>query len=163
MQKGERRPNRFELRGEVAVIFIRRRRKPDLECKIDAEDLDRAMRHTWSLSGHAPYLYIRAASPPIKLHRFLMNAPDDAVVDHVHGDTFDNRKSELRVTTQSINAHNRSRRPPRNVHWHKQNKSWRVTFMIDWKRRDFGLFKSLDEAKSVASSVRERLVRGEAV
>ena len=97
------------------------------------------------------------------MHRFIMNAPADAVVDHVHGKTLDNRKSELRITNLSVNNHNRVNKPPSNVHWHRQNEKWRVRFMIRRQLRDFGCFTSLPEATEVAAAIRQRLRRGELV
>ncbi len=40
------------------------------------------------------------------LHRFLMDAPEGYVVDHINGDTLDNRRSNLRVVTQRQNIAN---------------------------------------------------------
>ncbi len=43
------------------------------------------------------------------LHRFLMDLPrgDKRQVDHINHDTLDNRRSNIRVVTQSENAKNR--------------------------------------------------------
>ena len=43
----------------------------------------------------------------IRLHRLIMNAPEGMVVDHLNGDSLDNRRSNLRVCTQGDNAKNR--------------------------------------------------------
>jgi hypothetical protein len=42
------------------------------------------------------------------MHRFIMNAPDGLDVDHIRPmDTLDNRRSNLRLATESQNAMNR--------------------------------------------------------
>jgi hypothetical protein len=45
----------------------------------------------------------------IFLHRYLLDAPDDRLVDHINGNPIDNRKRFLRVVTNDINARNRKK------------------------------------------------------
>lgn len=40
------------------------------------------------------------------LHRYIVDAPDGFVVDHINGDPLDNRRANLRVVTQSQNIAN---------------------------------------------------------
>ena len=40
------------------------------------------------------------------MHRFLMNAPEDMVVDHINRNGLDNRRENLRLTTASMNSRN---------------------------------------------------------
>ena len=42
------------------------------------------------------------------LHRYIMNCPDDKIVDHINRIRHDNRKENLRVCTQSENGKNKS-------------------------------------------------------
>ena len=44
----------------------------------------------------------------VKLHNYIMNPPDNMVVDHIDGNTMDNRKSNLRIVTQQQNSWNKS-------------------------------------------------------
>lgn len=53
------------------------------------------------------YSYIMYGSSKIRLHRFITNCPKGMVVDHINGDTLDNRMRNLKVTTQSENSKNR--------------------------------------------------------
>ena len=42
-----------------------------------------------------------------RMHRFLLNAPDGVMVDHVNGNKLDNRRENLRLCTNSQNQANR--------------------------------------------------------
>ncbi len=45
----------------------------------------------------------------VLLHRYLLNAPDDKLVDHINGNTFDNRLCNLRLVTNAENNYNLSK------------------------------------------------------
>jgi hypothetical protein len=51
----------------------------------------------------------------VKLHRILLHAPEGSEVDHINGNTLDNRRNNLRLTVRKYNAMNRKR--------HKNNTS----------------------------------------
>lgn len=44
------------------------------------------------------------------LHRLIMNAPKGVQVDHINGDSLDNRKENLRLCSAQENARNRQQR-----------------------------------------------------
>lgn len=67
-----------------------------------AEKENRAVRCEWVRGEN------RART--IILSRFIMNAPDGVMVDHVNGDTLDNQKANLRLATCSQNQFNAKRR-----------------------------------------------------
>lgn len=74
--------------------------------KIDLEDVERIQQWHWSYVGK----YVKSRTEGVKgwinLHRLLIDAPDDSLVDHKNGDTLDNRKSNLRLCNKSQNAMN---------------------------------------------------------
>jgi hypothetical protein len=45
----------------------------------------------------------------ISLHRFILNAHENMVVDHINGNTFDNRKCNLRVCSTGENTRNQKK------------------------------------------------------
>lgn len=106
-------PNEYLVRDDHAVILLRQKRGPVLETMIDIDDLDRVLGHSgsWATSkpGGRVYASSHEARPSRKLvylHRFITNAPAELVVDHINHDTLDNRKANLRVTTQQVNMLN---------------------------------------------------------
>lgn len=64
-------------------------------------------------------------------HRVLMGPPKHMVVDHINGNTLDNRKSNLRVCTRRENLINSATKRGssskyKGVSWSKKDNSWRV-------------------------------------
>ncbi len=85
------------------------------------------------------------------MHRLIMNAPAGLVVDHIDGNSLNNRKTNLRICTQAQNIHNS--RPRRNrsskykgVFWNKVNKKWSVSIRKGDKRIYLGGFDDEIEA-----------------
>lgn len=74
---------------------------------IDDDDFERASKYKWHYNnGYAKWAKI--GSKAIFLHRFIINAPDGAQVDHINRDKLDNRKANLRLCTNTENAQNRA-------------------------------------------------------
>ena len=86
----------------------------------------------------------------VSLHRFLMDAPQGMVVDHIDGNTLDDRRRNLRVCTQQQNRYNT--RPQRKsshfkgVCWDKAKRRWMVYVRHEGKSIFVGRFCSEVEA-----------------
>jgi hypothetical protein len=149
-----RKPNRVEIRGNIAVLFLRQK-GAELECLIDVEDAIRVSAHTWQLYGG----YVKSTHR-LKLHRFIMNAPDGLDVDHIHHNKLDNRKSELRCVSRVVNSLNRI--SPKKVHRGRAGR-WVVRFRCQGHPQYFGQYNSKEVAQAMADSLRERYRAGELV
>ena len=83
---------------------------------IDLEDLERVRHYSWSYSlikktGYG-YAVAKINSKIASLHRFIARVTDRSqVVDHLNGNTLDNRKANLRVGTHAVNARNKAKFP----------------------------------------------------
>ena len=124
---------------------------------IDFDDLVKVQNYKWHLnSKRSPYAVRSTWAPRTKvyLHRFLLDEPN-GVVDHINGDTLDNRRSNLRVVSQVENSTNRSRLSTRNtsgitgLSWDKRYKYWDTYARIDRKTIRLGCFK--DKEKAIAA------------
>ena len=126
---------------------------------VDDEDYERVMQHKW-YAYRAPCTGTFYASKgewtgnrqeTQYLARFILDAPDGMLVDHINHDTLDNRKSNLRLCTVSQNSANR--RPTdggtskyKGVAWHSTDKAWRVRLTVHGKSKFLGNFDSELEA-----------------
>lgn len=101
---------------------------------IDEEDYPSVSRFKWCANekecGTYAVTYVRGYGY-LTLHSFLMQPPPGKVVDHIDGDSLNNRRSNLRVVTQSQNLMNkRVRRNTvlrfKGVNWDKSRGKWMV-------------------------------------
>lgn len=73
------------------------------------------------------------------------------LVDHINGDTLDNRRENLRIATLSQNAMNRKIRRDsksgfKGVKWHNKTKKWTATIAVDGKYHYLGYYNTPEEA-----------------
>lgn len=86
------------------------------------------------------------------LHRWIMQPPDDMVVDHINGDPLDNRRSNLRICTHAQNlANGRSHRDStskyRGVSYRPREGTWRAQISVGNQRSKFlGQYRTEEEA-----------------
>ncbi|MCH7911267.1 MAG: HNH endonuclease, partial [Candidatus Hydrogenedentes bacterium] len=81
---------------------------------VDDEDYGLLSRFTWNCAMQGkrrdlPYAIGNVCGRNVRMQRLIMNAPDNRVVDHINGDTLDNRKCNLRKCTNAENLRNRVR------------------------------------------------------
>jgi len=87
------------------------------KCKVDDDDfakygLNSWYANLWNKKGGTKYYAERSVwkNGQIKhqiLHRLITSAKKGEIVDHINGDTLDNRKSNLRLTNSFENQQNR--------------------------------------------------------
>lgn len=123
---------------------------------IDEEDFEKVSKHKWKMHGteHVSTIDYSNNKKQIYLHRLIMDIhyeDKNIYVDHINGNTFDNRKHNLRIVTPKENGQNRKT--------HKNNKTgisgvmkrkdtgkYRVTITVDRKKINLGNFKDFEEA-----------------
>lgn len=91
----------------------------------------------------------------IRINRFLI--PGAEMVDHINGDTLDNRRSNIRGCTRSQNCINcktnsKNISGVKGVHWHKQDRKWIARIKVNKKEVRLGAFDEL----SIAAMVRRQ-------
>lgn len=89
--------------------------------------------------------------------------PDGMVIDHINGDSLDNRIQNLRVVDRTINARNRKTESTNTsgitgVNFHKESKKWRAVIHVGGgKQLWLGLFKHKNEA-AIARRAAEKVL-----
>lgn len=105
----------------------------------------------------------RSVNKLVALHREVNKTPEGFDTDHVNRDKLDNRKSNLRTTNRSVNAHNagkknnNSRSSLQGVQWRSDRKKWRSYICIDYKPVYLGTFDDELDAHLIYISAKEQL------
>lgn len=89
----------------------------------------------------------------IELHRFLMNFPQGMVVDHINGNTLDNRRENLRaiknrsnVRKGKIRTNNKTGYTGISIRKDYPNHPYLAMIRVNYKWIRLGSFKTFDEA-----------------
>jgi AP2 domain/HNH endonuclease len=134
---------------------------------VDAEDYPRLAAHRWHF-GNARWRLVKREEPVSGgyvrryLHREVLGlAPDDQRrVDHINGDTLDNRRANLRIVTDAENAQNQGSRGGssryRGVTFDKSRGRWMATAMLNGRRTTIGRYATEIEAAEAAAEWRAR-------
>lgn len=127
---------------------------------IDKEDYENVMQFYWHRNSEG-YFYTVVDGEVIRLHRLVMNADKDELVDHVNHDLSDNRKANLRCVGKIENGYNKRIRVDNStgypgVWWIEKSQKWRVSITVNKKRINLGYFYSFDDAVAARKAAEER-------
>jgi hypothetical protein len=123
-------------------------------------------RYGYKQVGSCAGIYVNVSINKIRhqVHRiiFLMqHGYLPKVVDHINGNTQDNRIENLRAATYTENQRNsrinkNSSSGVKNVVWHKQRQKWSVRILVNKKTKSFDLYDDIELADLVAQEARNK-------
>ena len=154
---GETVKNNYEIRGDITAIIIESPTHGRHEALVDTEDLGKVSQiSSWRVDWdeHCKSYYVKGghSNRQVRLHRYVLGVEDARKqADHIHHNTLDNRKSQLRTVTSSENAQNRrvmerSASGYPGVNWHKATGKWYARIGVGGKRVDLGCYSKLEDA-----------------
>lgn len=123
-------------------IYLSGKNGGNKKTKVDDEDYKKYSTLKWWLSKQG-YVVGRIDNTGrlVRLHRLIMNCPENMVVDHLNGDKLDNRKCNLRVCSTKENANNMHN--IKGYTYDKGCKKYRVRYKGNW----YGRYNTEEEAK----------------
>ncbi|WVR22053.1 MAG: HNH endonuclease [Malazfec virus 1] len=127
---------------------------------ISSEDVEKVQEKKWCINSKG---YVCSDSGALLLHRYLMEAGEEQVVDHINGNTLNNHKNNLRVCTCSENSTNRvsaGKIGVPNIAWDSGRNKWKINIKIDGKTHS-KRFSSIEEALAYREEIVSKLPNGE--
>ncbi|MHB9033900.1 MAG: HNH endonuclease [Anaerolineae bacterium] len=125
---------------------------------MDDEDYELVSQYTWQAT-HFPHHWSYYATSfnrkhkptTIYMHRLIVNALQGVGVDHINRDALDNRRSNLRLCTQSQNNANqklnvRNTSGFKGVSWHIRHERWKSYITVKKIKIHLGYFYTPLEA-----------------
>lgn len=171
--------NDHTINGDVTTLHVTRRNGDKFDVLMDTEDLkildenNYLVHVSWSSRARAYYAEVcmrytdesgKRKGSTVMLHGLIMNKvhnKDNSIkVDHINNENkLDNRKSNLRVTTQLNNSKNRKSRNSNNKSGYRNvsfiDGRYIVQLQIDGKNTRIGSFKDVHEAGKFAEKMRQ--------
>ena len=161
--------NKYEILGGITKIYIRFKLNI-FEVLIDTDDLPlvSSVKTTWNLNrnrtGHFDGVRTKVQNNKKRvqywMHRLIVGFEGEGIVDHINGNVFDNRRSNLRIVNGSTNSQNskiisRNKSGVRNIYL--ENGRYRVRFKINNHTKSFGSYSTLQEAHIVSEKMRKTI------
>lgn len=110
---------------------------------------------TMAITAAAKYFAVTHNGKRVHLHRFLMNAAEGDVIDHINRDICDNRLCNLRKVTKAQNAYNMGLVKTNTSGYMgvsfcngkgRQKKPWTAGIKMNNKRIHIGSYATVEEA-----------------
>lgn len=159
--------NEYRIEGDSAFIIMNTPKHGIVETAVSVEDLPRLIPFHGSLypikDKHGQLrvqMYFADSHTYCQLHRFILNAPEGVLVDHVDHEPLNNRRSNLRLANASENTQNIGHVRSHNklgitgVYYHKRTKKYLAYGYKDGKKYELGYYTTPEEAGEVASNWR---------
>ena len=153
--------NKYEIDGNITSIIIDSPKYGTIKTLIDTEDLSKVKKaiswhvvwseYTESFYVHG-YIRVKGKRKLIKLHRYVMGVTDSSkLIDHIHRNTLDNRKSKLRIVThlennQNSGMYSSNSSGTKGVSFKKETNKWQAYIAYKGRQKHLGYFDDFDDA-----------------
>ena len=113
--------------GKTVEFDVSTKTYKNVWARVDIKDWENIRAKRWSATKRDNGYYVSAqfSSKIVLLHRFLMNPPENKVVDHINGEPTNNTRENLRICSHAENMYfgvlRRTNKPPKS-HQPKTNK-----------------------------------------
>ena len=145
--KQNKKQNDFYVVDDVVHVILNNSKK---EVLCDVEEWLKLDKYCWFENKNG-YAQTNINNKLFSMSRVIMNPNDNKVVDHINGNTLDNRKSNLRVVTQSEN--NMNKRIQNNntsgitgVYFDTYSNKWRAAIKGRGRKFYLGKYNDINDA-----------------
>lgn len=146
--------NEIQIYGDIVTMYIYNKEGTKiLETQFNRRHVDEVLRHKWCVKDKdkTPYVVTSIEGKLVRLHRFIINADENEVVDHIDGNPLNNLDDNLRIVNRKQNSYNcglskNNTSGHSGVSWMNKMKKYRAYIMIDRKQIHLGSFENIEDA-----------------
>ena len=155
--KKNHKTNKYDCYNEFCVGYT----SCGKEFFFDKDDYKKIKDYCWYVLNNK-YIYGSLNGEKILLHRLIMGVSDSKLqVDHINHNGFDNRKSNLRVVTNSENSMNKNYQKNndlkiKGIYRHSQHAGYCADIGINGKTIHLGCFKDINDAIKARKEAEEK-------
>jgi hypothetical protein len=118
---------------------------------VDAEDSYKLSQFSWNFNRAGTGYAMSRGKKGVLMHRFILDAPKGVSVDHINGNTLDNRKINLRLCSHAENMANRKLHKNntsgyKGVYFDKATSKWCAEIKKNGVKIRIGRYQSILEA-----------------
>jgi hypothetical protein len=124
---------------------------------VDIDDYERLNKFKWQTQVNYKTNYAitsigpKAKRTTLRMHRLILGVKSNQIVDHINGNGLDNRKINLRMTTEKNNHFNRrigtnNTSGYKGVSYYKAKQAWIAYIGAECKLIHLGYYKNKEEA-----------------
>jgi hypothetical protein len=157
--------NKYKILDTYAIIYVNYKNKT-YDILVDINDLEFLLKENIKYIDLQNGKYARCyynSNDRRLLHRVILNAPKDKVVDHINHNTYDNRRKNLRIVSRQQNAQNRRGAQKNNkstgirgVSFYKRDKKYEAYYFINGKKIHLGMFNNMEDAERAVVLARKK-------
>ena len=159
--------NQYILQDYYGELLISGSKHGDFKVLFDLEDYGFISSQKWMINkskGSKTYYNFYVMNHDRKLlHRLLMDSPNRMIIDHINGDSMDNRKENLRICTIRDNSknnkmHKHNKSGHKGVFWYYYNNvnKWKVYICVNNERMNLGYYDTYEEACKVREDAEKK-------
>ena len=136
-------------------------------CVVDDADFEQLSQHRWCVMGPVNggyYAIRRVQNVIVSMARFLTGALKGQVVDHINGDSLDNRRSNLRLLRQGDNIRNaklskRNKSGATGVCWNAKKGHFVVSTYLNGRSRYIGSAHDVETGRQMHCEYLEKRLK----
>ena len=169
---GRKIENKYVEHEDYVELVITSKKHGVFHIKLDSEDYTKVSKYHWSInafkSNKGRYVAYYALNSKLGfLHRYIMNAKSDEIVDHIDGNNNshcqDCRKANLRTCSQEENGKNRkmqtnNKSGRKGVIWYPYRgiNKWMASICVNYKIINLGYYNTFNEAVKAREKAEEK-------